>query len=371
MTKMLILAASLTAPVVYASGPSKIHVNVSFIEALAPKDTTSSERFQKEYETAVALGKKHSAEQLVKCGYEISEKFSFYDASDNIQALEQAKKSVSDGAWLLVGPRRSNHYLLFAQGASLTPTISLMASASEVSGLGPLHLSMAPLNKQMAQSAVRKVKELSKADASNYVSVVSEDCVSCVDFAAEFDKAASLSKIKKLDEIKILGDAPNLEPVKSIIKKLKPNIVILPNYSKVSAGVIHALLPIIPNAIFVGGDGWGDSKFGFVQNNENLDAAKGFTVRGFPPLSNGLSQFDLGKRLLKDDSAKTLESGSALALLRIFDVLEKFLCEAKPKTANDFQNAFRAKGDRFFSAPWGVSIYSLNSGKITFQEKGI
>jgi hypothetical protein len=61
------------------TSPTK--VKIAFVEALAPKDTTSSERFQKEYETAVALGKAQVEEELARCGYELSTKMVFYDAS--------------------------------------------------------------------------------------------------------------------------------------------------------------------------------------------------------------------------------------------------------------------------------------------------
>ncbi|MSP19807.1 MAG: hypothetical protein EXR74_09595 [Bdellovibrionales bacterium] len=363
-----LLSWALFGNVATTAASVKIKVPVTFVEALAPKDTTSSERFQKEYESAVAIGKTHSKNQLAKCGYEISEKLVFYDASDSIQALEQAKKSAGEGSWLLVGPRRSNHYLLFVKGAPDTPSVSLMASAKEVSTLGSLHLSMAPLNGEMAGVAVEKVKSLMGKNKASYLSVVSEDCVTCVDFAAEFDKSATKGGVKKLAEIKVVGESPDLEPVKKLIKQHSPKFVLLPNYSKVSAAVIHAVLPIAPETVFVGGDGWGDTKFGFVQNNENLDAAKGFTVRGFPPVAIGLTQFDLGKNILKDKIAPDLASGSALAIVRIFDGLAKFLCEAKPSDSKSFQASFKSKGKKQFSAPWGVSIYSLKSGNIVYSE---
>jgi len=366
---LLVTAICVTFATVNAfADPAKIKVPVTFTEALAPKDTTSSERFQKEYESAVATGKRHSQEQLAKCGFEISEKLSFYDASDSVQALEQAKKASEEGSWLLVGPRRSNHYLLYIKGAPNTPSVSLMASAREVADSGPLHLSMAPLNGQMASVALKKVKSLAGKDKAEYLSVVSEDCVTCVDFAAEFDKSATANGVKKLAEIKVVGESPDLEPVKRLVKQHSPKFILLPNYSKVSAAVIHAVLPLVPNAIFVGGDGWGDTKFGFVGNNENLDAAKGFTVRGFPPASIGLDQFDLGKRVLKDKNAPDLASGSALAIVRIFDGLAKLLCEAKPADSKAFQSAFKNKGQKLFSAPWGVSIYSLKTGNIVYSE---
>ena len=344
-------------------------VPITFIEALAPKDTTASERFQTEYKAAVEAGKNLSKSKLAKCGYELSEKLVFYDASDNIQALEEAKKSAEQGSWLLVGPRRSNHYLLFVKGAPFTPSISLMASASEVSDLAPLHLSMATLNKHLAQTAISQLKKQSKETTPSYLSVVSEDCVTCVDFAKEFDAIATKNGIHKTLELKVVGDTPNLEPVKEAAKKHKPKYILLPNYSKVSAYLMHALIPIVPNAIFIGGDGWGDSKYGFIQNNENLNQANGFTVRGFPPAQEGLKEFELGRKLLKTHQGPELFSGSAQAIVRIFDGLSTLLCQSKPKTPQEFQAAFKNSGQKLFSAPWGVSLYSLKNGEIIYERK--
>lgn len=345
-----------------------IKVQVAFVEALAPKDTTSSERFQKEYEASVAIGKTHSQAELAKCGYEISEKLVFYDASDSVQALEQAKKLSEEGSWLLVGPRRSNHYLLLVKGAPATPSVSLMASAKEISELGNLHLSLAAENSSMAKVAAEKAKDQSNRKSPTYLSVVSADCVTCVDFARDFAKHAEKEGLSKVGEISVTSDSPDLKEVISIVKKQKPDFVLIPNYSKVSAAVIHAVMPIHPKTVFIGGDGWGDSKFGFVQNNDNVGSAQGFTVRGFPPHSVGLEKFELGKRALKDPAAAHLASGSSLSIIKTFDGLTKILCEKRPKDSQSFAKAFSEAGRKNFSAPWGVSIYSLKSGDIVYSE---
>jgi ABC-type branched-subunit amino acid transport system substrate-binding protein len=345
-----------------------IKVQVAFVEALAPKDTTSSERFQKEYEAAVAIGKSHSQAALSKCGYDVSEKLVFYDASDSVQALEQAKKLSAEGSWLLVGPRRSNHYLLLVKGAPEIPSVSIMASAKEISELGALHLSLAPANNTMAKVAAATAKDKSKRQSPTYLSVVSGDCVTCVDFAADFSKHAETEGLLKLGELIVTGDSPNLKEVVAIIQKQKPDFVLLPNYSKVSAAVIHAVMPVHPKVIFIGGDGWGDAKFGFIQNNDNVGSAKGFTVRGFPPHSVGLEKFELGKRVLKDTAADQIASGSSLAIIKAFDGLTKILCEKYPKDSREFAKAFSEVGQKHLSAPWGVSIYSLKSGDIVYSK---
>ena len=66
-------------------------VRIDFVEALAPRDTTSSERFQKDYEGAIALAKTILSKKLTKCGYEFETKTAFYEASDNLKAKEFAE----------------------------------------------------------------------------------------------------------------------------------------------------------------------------------------------------------------------------------------------------------------------------------------
>jgi len=344
-----------------------IKVQIAFVEALAPKDTTSSERFQKEYETAVAIGKAQAQKELSSCGFELSTKLVFYDASDSLQALEQAKKLAQENVWLLVGPRRSNHYLLFAKGAPETPTVSLMASAKEVSDLGSLHVSLAPTNKKMAQVAVGKLKDIDHSSGTAFLSVVSEDCVSCVDFEKEFSIEAQKEGVKKLGVIKLAGESPSLEEVKEKVKALKPPFLLVPNYSKLSAAIIHAVQPLSPDTLFIGGDGWGDTQFGFVQNNDYVGKARGFTVRGFPPHQIGLNQFTLGNSL-PTETATQIASSSSLAILKALDGLTQILCEKKPKTKESFFNSFKKLSGKKFNAPWGVSVYSLKDGNIVYAE---
>jgi len=347
------------------TSPTK--VQVAFVEALAPKDTTSSERFQKEYETSVALGKAQVEGELARCGYELSTKMVFYDASDSIQALEQAKKLSQEDTWLLIGPRRSNHYLLFSQGALDTPSVSLMASSSEVSELGSLHVSLAPTNKKMAQVAVNKLKDFNFSSEPEFLSIVAEDCVTCVDFEKDFAEIAKKEGIKKLGIIKLTGESPSLEEVKNKVKSLKPAFVLVPNYSKLSAAIIHAAQPLSPKSVFIGGDGWGDTNFGFVQNNVYVGQAKGFTVRGFPPHQVGLTQFSLGKNLSRENASR-VASSSSLAILKTFDGLKDLLCSKKPKNRESFASSFKNVSTKIFNSPWGVSVFSLQDGNIVYSE---
>ncbi|MEI8025282.1 MAG: hypothetical protein WCI18_02935 [Pseudomonadota bacterium] len=342
-------------------------VKLVFIEALDPKDTTSSQRFQQEYESAIAKGKELTAQRLSSCGFEISPTASFYGASDPIQAREHAEKSTKEGAWMIVGPRRSNHYLLLAKGAPNVPSVSLMASSDEVSTLGSLHLSLAPPNSAMAHTAAEEAAiRINPKSSKAYVSIVSADCLSCKDFAKHFDVRATSLGLKKSGEISIVGDAPNMAPIIAELSKYKPSFVLLPNYSIVTSHLISAIHLALPNAFFVGGDGWGNSRFGFVQNREDIGSTAGFTVRGNPSIDASLKTFSIGKEILKAGPADTYGSSSAIAILRVFDSTAQLLCDSKPENSTEFVAGFKKVGRKLYSAPWGTSIYNLENGNISF-----
>lgn len=366
MKQYLPFAALLFSANIFAA--SLIPVKIHFFEGLAPKDTTSSERFQKEYDGAISTAKILTAAKLKKCGYELDSKTVFYNASDALEALERGKASANQNVWMIVGPRRSNHYVLLSKGAPEVPSVSTMASSQEVETLGKLHISMAPTNKEMAKVAAKEAKARSKK-SKTYISLVSEDCVACVDFSEQFDRAAKPLGLMKQKEFKVTGETPELAQITSEVQKLKPSFILLPNYSKVSAQAIAALHKVVPSAFFVGGDGWGDSRFGFVQDAQDLDGTDGFTVRGFPTTDEGLKVFKLGRDLnaSKDVNVHKPGSAAALSLLKIIDSTVDLLCSSHPKNPAEFKTAFANRATKSFKSPWGVSTYKLKNGDITFE----
>lgn len=367
LSSFLLLVALST----HADSKETIKVKMSFMEALAPKDTTSSERFQKEYEYAVQTGKDLTREKLKSCGYEISDEKVLYDASDTLQALELAKKSELSGVWLIVGPRRSNHYLLAVKGAPETPSVSIMASAREVYELNPMHLTLAQSNQKMASVLASQTKAKFKDKKEiTFASIVSEDCVSCLDFASSYNSEAIKIGFKKLLDHKITGEQPDVAEIESFFKSQKPDVVLLPNYSKVSSFLIGKISKWNPDTFFVGSDGWGDNNYGFVHNSPQLEGASGMTVKGFPPSAKGLSFFNLGKEILKNPSIASAfpSSGSAQALIKAIEDTVDLLCTYKPKDKNQFKQAFLKYGKSEFKNPWGVSVFKLSDGELVFEK---
>jgi ABC-type branched-subunit amino acid transport system substrate-binding protein len=360
----LLLAVSASAQEPKAS--SLITVPIAFVEALAPRDTTSSVRYQQSYEGTIAVATELLEKKLNRCGYRFETKTAFYDASDALKAKEFGAKAASEGSWLIVSPRRSNHYLLLVQGAEEVPTASLMASSDKVGELGPRHRSLSPINSKMAAIAVQETKLRTKKGA-RYVSVISSDCANCVDFAKAFETSAATAGLKKVSEILLTGEAVAAGDLREKVKSARPDFVLLPNYSKVSSAVMAAFNDEKSPPLFVGGDGWGDAQYGFVQNGLDVQNVKGITVRGFPPIHAGLAEFPLGKKIL-NGKLKGLTFTPDLSILRILDETAKTLCFARPKTREAFRIAFEGKQGNGLNAPWGVSIFELKRGEIHFAK---
>ena len=342
-----------------------IPVRIAFVEALAPRDTTSSVRYQQSYEGTIALASELLEKKLSACGYRFETHTAFYDASDALKAKEFGAKAAEDGSWLIVAPRRSNHYLLLVQGAENVPTASLMASADKVGELGPRHRTLSPINSKMASVAVQEAKRRTKRGA-RYVSVVSSDCANCVDFAKAFDSVAIGSGLKKHGEILLTGEAVPAD-LREKVTSARPDFVLLPNYSKVSSAVMAAFNDEKSGPIFVGGDGWGDAQYGFVQNGLDVQNVKGITVRGFPPVDAGLAAFPLGRKILKT-KRQSLSFTPDLSILKILEESANALCAKRPKDRNAFRSAFEGKKGNGLNAPWGVSVFELKKGEIHFAK---
>ena len=365
MKLLLKFLLALLSPAAVA-GP--VEVPIAFIEALDSKDTTSSERFRKEYELAIQYGVELTAKDIAACGYTIKPLPAFYGASDPLQAKERTEQSVKSGAWFVVGPRRSNHYILAAQGSGSVPTVSLMASSDEVATLGPRHLSLVAPNSVMAQVAAKEAKARVPAKAAKtYLSIVRDDCLFCKGFADQFDTAAKSAGLKKSAQVSILSDEPDLKDIVVAIEAHKPSFILLPNYSIVTGYLIEKLHKTYPKIFFVGGDGWG-TNFGFVENGRDIGNAQGFTVRGNPPVDVGMKSFPTGQKLLSDSGRIPVASATALSLIKIIDSTKTFLCKHKPKSPGDFASAYEKSGKGQFAAPWGVSVYELSSGNIVYKK---
>ena len=345
-------------------------VHIDFIEALDSKDNDYSVRFKKEFELAILEGVKSNKANAEKCGYDFQFATRYFEKSDPLRAQEEASKAEKLGSWMIVAPARSSHYLLSVAGAPNTPSISILASSKEVFELEKHHLTLSHSNKELAKAAVAEVaRRILKTKTRTFVSVVSSDCISCGDFASKFKSAAQKVGILESSFLQVSGEDPDVDATLQKIKaeKTLPSFILLPNYSMVSARVMAKLSATLPKQIFfVGSDGWGTSKFGFVQNAKGLEDVSGFSVRSFPPSDIAFPFFRTGKSLIATNRVKEFESTSALGVLSVLDSTTELLCKYKPVSAASFKMLFARNANRVFKAPWQPSLYNFESGNLSF-----
>lgn len=348
------------------AGSPPIEIKVRVIEALSPRNTTSSLGFREEFDATIQLAQSLISRDLRAAGYLLSLSTRDFDADDGVEAYEVARDAERQGVWFIIAPRRSHHFILVAKGAPETPKVSLMASATEVLNLGALNLSLYAGNSKLASMAARSLS--SSHPGATYYSLVSRDCVTCGDFARVFDRESGSLGLKKLGEISFLEDAIDFRRLKTELARFRPKAILLPNYSKISAVLMGAVHEVLPTAVFVGGDGWGDQQFGFLDGNPHALHASATCVRGFPPVSIGLSQFGLGRQVMTQAGFRP-SSGPGLAILKSFDGLRQLLTQAKPRDKNEFTRVFKKYGKSLFESPWGVSVYELQNGSLQFKRQ--
>lgn len=108
-----------------------------------------------------------------------------------------------------------------------------------------------------------------------------------------------------------------------------------------------------------------------MDKNPAIAQAHGLTVRGFPPTDIGLKKFTVGATALNEKGSGQFSpsSGPGMAILRIIQGTKDILCKGKPNKREDFIKQFSASGKKHFTAPWGVSAYKLDNGRISYWEE--
>jgi len=349
------------------AAPPLTKVRIDFIEALSGKDTTSSERYRAEFESAARTAAHVASGPVRKCGYEIALNVSLSSASDPLSAKEMAENAERSGFWMMFGPRRSDHFILTAKGASKTPAISALASARAIEDLPSHQRSLNPNNSLLAKALARAAHTEHPNTQSTYLTITASNCLACTDFSAKFDAAARLAGLRKLGELTVAGESPDLKAIIPAIEKQNPTFVLVPNYSLAAATIIGQITQALPSApIFLGWDGWGDQNFGFVSGSPKLSKAKGILVRGYLPAPVALRQFAFGRLATKLASKGNAPPASSQGVCHLFGMekVTKLLCEKRPRSREAFKEVLARAPTGLMSLPWKPVLYRLSGNKI-------
>ncbi|WP_186646528.1 hypothetical protein [Fluviispira vulneris] len=346
----------------YCKEKELIEVKIGAIAALNPLNNTFSERFKFGYLSALDYAKSDTEEQLAKCGYKYVFNFESYQTNDQIDVIKAANK-LSYDSWAVIGPDHSNEFILVQKILNNTPIVSVLASSKEVSELPPPVFTMSLPIDQMAYLTT-KIVEKSKY-GMNYGAVVDLNCKVCQQFSDYFH-SHSKSKYKKLFDIKVTGNTPDLTELVDKLKTIEVDFLLLPNFSKQSGYIISYLNNDYSHIKFVGSDGWGDDEFGYLTKFSIGKNQQGITLRNGDLYTEKIEKFKLKNFVLnwKDESLKI--SDTYFGIIHFLRMQANLLCEKKPKSRSIFIEHMKSLPKNSFILSSNANVYFLENTQLLF-----
>lgn len=340
-------------------------VKVGILEGLAVVDSTSSERYRQIFESSLYYALGSVDRELSSCGYQLEVDEEFFDASDKYAAKTAAARLVSRGAWIVFGPRRSDHFIASVEGSGRVPVVSPMAGSRAVSNLRPPVFSMYPGVSKLAKAAVSEVSR--RKYGKKFAAFVDASCLACRDFLEEFTRV-STGKLNRIFYLDSFGEAPDVVKLVEQLRTSQVDFLLLPNYSKFSGSVIRGIQDQFPTLKIVGADGWGDGQFGFLEGYGIRPEIQGISVRG------GLPADDLSERLGVVSLDRSWRGErlrppiASLAAISFFRRISKDLCRSRPGSPPALHDYLSKQDADHFREIAGVSIYELKDGQLRFSK---
>lgn len=341
-------------------------VRVAAVAALSSSDSDYSERFKAGFQGAFFYGAGETAEALRKCGYRLEFDFSYYASGDAVSISEIAKETVRRGAWLVVAPDRSNEALVAANSVPLTPMVSLLANAKDVSNLRPPFFLASASVEDLAAVAVKHA--LGSSYGKTYGVAVDPTCRFCVNFEEGFTKRA-FGRLEKKFQVDLIGESPDITELLSALRKNKVQFLLLPGYSKQSGFTISKLGSNFPGLKFVGGDGWGDDTYGYIAKYPILAEQSGFSVRGGSSYQKSLEDLQLDTLSLAWRGESIRNSDSMLGIVNLVRKQKDILCRAKPKDREGYKKSLTVLPRDYFINSNVISVLELNGKTLRYSKE--
>lgn len=260
---------------VLAAPAPLIPFRIGFVEGMPVNDPTLEKR-RTSYEAAVYFAMGENSRELEACGYRFQHNIMFFDSADRFAPKERTSQLEAEKTWFIVGPGRSDHFLMAAMGVSRTPLISPSASSNAVHRLPPPIFTAYPPPESFAGAVYKAVRK--EKFGPTYGSLVDVTCSICKDFSNAFDQVAAV-KLQKKFSLEVASDRPDLLPLISAIQSSKIDFLVLPNFGGLSGFVVANLQGRFPNLKFVGSHSWGDGANSFTEEFPILPTVGGLGVR--------------------------------------------------------------------------------------------
>jgi hypothetical protein len=339
-------------------------VPIGFSEALAITDSTSSDRYRRHFEAAIYYSIGREEKRLNECGYKFQVMPSFYESIDKTAPGKSAKELEDKGAWIIFGARRSDDTLLSLKSIKNTPYVTPMATGYLIDEQKPPFFSMYPSIQDVAQAAVQTVRK--EHYGKKYAAVIDTTCPSCRDFVKSFENASKSTGLESVFSFDIAGDDPNLEELVSEIKNKKIDFLLVPNNSRVSGKIISTVANLNPNIKFVGTQGWGDKRYGFLFSSKIPKGTLGFCLRLGRTFQDDSNEYKVFSLNYEWNGELIYPNYTYLQTIFFIKKVVDNLCTYKPKNKESFFKILSKKNTDHFRTKDEISVHKIDSGSIEY-----
>lgn len=341
--------------------PALIDVKIGVMESLSPTAPSSSERYKRFLEAAIYYAAGENEAKLNKCGYRLIPSIHYFDSYDIQELLTAGKNLESTNAWIIIGPRRSGHFLIAAKNLEHTPIISTMANADEIYTLNKHTFSMYPTASQLAQKLSKQISSYGQT----YASVVDVRCTPCDNFSNTFTKSY---KGTQAFQHEVASNTPNLKPLLAKLEKDPVDFLVLPNYSELSGYIISEVHKKYPNIKFVGSDGWGEDTFSLMQGYGINKTVKGIAIRSGVQKQDKNQHYRIHSLEREINGETVTPPNSIYAVVESIRTISDDLCESKAKDQKQFTAYMATQPQSHFQKNAIYSLYELKDSKLTFLD---
>ena len=356
---MKLYVATLSLIPCFAFG-KPLEITFGVLQPNLAEDTEYSPVYRMGFEGGLFLNLGLISKELSQCGYTANFNFSYYPHEDQTLIRDKAQTLEKDGAWVVFGPDRSNHFLAAAKGIQKVPLISAMANAKEVTDLSWPYFTMYPSNKILAEATYSWVKSNTEYQG-RFGAVNDPTCKFCSDFLSEYQNVAGKAEfIYDTTEDTFLD-----EKLAELISSHKIKVLVLPVYSAFSGKVISSVKSN-PNIRFIGSSGWGDELDHVPKYPIDINQ-KGFSVRLGPDKQRSLEISSLNNLQFKWNSEPIEPPDSVILYREAFAKITRDICKHKPKNRDDFLSLTKKWTKKEFTSKLGYGVFELNGKKYQFK----
>lgn len=344
-------------------------IRLGILESFSISETPSIERMRSAYESALYFAIGENERRLSSCGYSFRVSTEYYDNADRLAPKERATYLENSGVFLILGPRRSEQYLVATHGVVRTPIISTTASADEVQKLPAPFFTMYPSIDEFATALIRATDK--EKYGKRYGSLSDVTCRACRDMSLKFEERAKAKGYSKEFDLEIAGEKPSLVPLVQALREKTIDFLFLPVYSKTAGFIIASLQKEFPTIKYVGTHNWGDGAYGLLEDYRILPNVKAISING--NASPELMGDEFGVRSL-DREGKAGVIGPPASAYRVVDfvrILTDDLCrehqqKRQLKSKEDFLAFFKTLPAKHFQKNAVMGIFRIENGEYQF-----